>query len=168
MATSARQRRVLLVDGYIRQHEKILNLSTMVPISINSIIFDFQLLVAKWSKTWSNPKVNISDDESIVEIKNTRKEQKAWYSEYVTMYGENVVKYGDNFVWYLEIIKGEKCQPLIGIIPNKQNLLKKHQDNYAWHYDGGYIWAVSSGFFGYDGKANQYSYNIHIMINNQH
>ena len=152
MASLTKERRVLLVDGYIRKLEKILDLSNIIPFSINSIIFEFQLLVERWNKEWSNSKVNIMDDGDIAEINVSRE---------VTVYGDYIVKYGENFMWNVEIIKGEKtidCSFWLGLTPNKEKLLKQYEHSFDWYYQGGYVWEASSGFFGYDnGKAARYS-----------
>ena len=157
MTTSARQKRVLLVDGYIRQHEKILNLSSIVPISINSIIFDFQLLLEKWSTKWSNSAVNIIRDASIAEMKYIA-ETNWFFNKRITFYGDHVVKYGESFVWNLEIIKGENCKLSLGITLNKPEILIGCQHSHDWYFYGGYVWEASSGYFGYDnGRYDKYS-----------
>ena len=149
MTTLTRQRRVLLVDGYIRQQEKTLNLSQIIPFSINSIIFEFQMFVEKWSKKWSNSKVNIIDDGNIAEVK---------HGEKLTLYGEYIVKYGGNFMWTLEIIQGKNIAFWLGLIRNKEDLLKQYKSSFNWYYGGGYLWEAGSGFFGFDdGKAASYS-----------
>ena len=154
---SSTKKRVLLVDGYIRQHEKLLKLSNIVPKSINAIIFDFQQLIEKWSREWSNSKVNIIDDGSIAEI---TKDWDGAHPSYITFYGDHIVKYGEKFIWNIEIIKGEDCMLEIGITPNEEEILNKNKSNYNWYMEGGYIWEVKSGYFGYDQEACSYSSRI--------
>ena len=112
MASLSRTNRLLLVDRYIREQEKIPKLSSIIPKSINSIIFEFQLLIEKWSIKLSNGKVNMLDNESIAEWNKIHQD-----SGYRTIYGEFVVQYGTNFVWNLQIIKGEESNVIIGRIP---------------------------------------------------
>ena len=121
MASVSKRRRVSLVDGYIREQEEILKLSQIVPKSINIIIFEFQLLLEKWNKKWSNSKINIIDDGSIAEMGANR---------YQTVYGDHIVKYGESFVWNLEITTGEKCNLFIGIIPNHEQILTQYKASY--------------------------------------
>ena len=152
MTSLPRKNRLLLVDGYIREHEKILKLSSVIPRSINVIIFEFQLLIKKWNKKCSNPNVNIIDDDSVAEWNNIHQD-----SGYRTIYGEYVVKYGTNFVWNLEIIKGEECNVIIGIIPNNEETLMECVSNMNWYQMGGFIWDARSGWIGYENRLNGYS-----------
>ena len=149
-SSSKRQLRVLLVDGYIREHEKKLSLSNIIPKSINSIIFEFQLLIEKWSKKWSHPKANIIDDGSTFEG-----ERDEIYSFYFSAFGDHIVKYGDNFVWNIEITKGGDGFLGLGLIPNNEGILTKCQGDYAIHQKGGYLWSVNTGYFGYDGQIRK-------------
>ena len=139
------------MDGYIREQEKVLNLSNIIPFSINFIIFEFQLLVERWNKEWSNSKVNIIDDGEIASVGID-------VSREVTIYGDYIVKYGENFMWSLEIIQGKDIAFWLGLTPNIEKLLKQYQSSCDWYHDGGYLWESGSGFFGFDdGKAGRYS-----------
>ena len=98
MALLLEQKTELLVDGYIREHEKILKLSNIIPQAINFIIFQFQLLFEKWNTEFSNSNVNIIDDGSIAESK---------FNGWVTFYGSHIVKYREECIWNLEITDGD-------------------------------------------------------------
>ena len=175
MASLSKRKRILLVDGYIREHENKLQLSNIIPNSINSVIFEFQLLIEKWNKQWSNPMVNIiDDDQCIVEIENNGTEDDFYV--YHTVYGDHVAKYGENFLWKLEIIKGKNCDLSIGIIPNREEVLVAKQSTYTWFENGGYLWDGRSGMFAYEEKAKVYSKkntfskkrdSLHYIVNDE-
>ena len=91
MQRSRKELSELLVDGYIKEQEKILNLSSIVPNGIYLIIFQYELYVEIWNKALSNPAVNIIDNGSIAEIKKSKGK--------ITFHADQVVKYGDEFEW---------------------------------------------------------------------
>ena len=152
MAAFSIQKRELLVDGFIREQENSLRLSNIIPKSINLIIFEFQLLVDIWNKKWSHPKVNINDNRSIVEIS-----KDDTFDDFPTIYGDHIVKYDDSFSWHLEIIKGKDCKSLIGIMPNKEEILSKYNANQLYNHVGVYLWAVPSGYIFHNATASKYS-----------
>ena len=119
MASPSKRRRILLVDGYIRKHEKKLSLSNIIPESVNSIIFEFQVSIVKWNRKWSSSKAKLIDDGKIAIIKNNFDDH--------TIYGDRIVKYGQNYVWNLEIIKGTIMDIAIGLSPNKEEILRAHR-----------------------------------------
>ena len=148
MTLSFKQKRGLLVAGYIREHEKILKLSNIIPQSINLIIFEFQLLYEKWNTEFSNSKVNINDNGSIAEAKMIHSDDVSR----CTFYGSHIVKWGETFIWNLEITNGDfhGGELYIGLIPNKKELLIKNQSIPGWYDEGGYAWSVTMGVFGFD------------------
>ena len=147
MASVITKQRVILVDGYLREYEKKLNLSSIIPKSINSIIFEFQTLTAKWNKKWSSSKVKLIDDGTIAIIENNFDDH--------TIYGDQIVKYAQNFVWNLEIIKGTIMDIAIGISPNKEEILRAHRHDYGFWLKGGYIWEVFSGRVAFNGHTRK-------------
>ena len=52
----AKYKRILLVDGYLREHEKFLRLSSTISSSINSVMLEYQfILVDNWHEKMTNP-----------------------------------------------------------------------------------------------------------------
>ena len=146
MAALSTKNKVLLVDGYIREHEEILKLSNIIPRSINSIIFEFQLLIETWNRKWSNSNIEIIDDDNTAEMS---------VGKHQTVHGDHVVKCGEKFVWNLEIIKGENCSLFIGITPNDEEILIENKTSFKWYRKGGYLWK-NSGRFGFDRTSRHY------------
>ena len=142
MTSLFKQKRILLVDGYIRHHEKILKLSHIIPASINFIIYEYQLSIERWSKKWSNSNLNIVDDNMIAKMKFNKDEKRCF-----TVYGEHIVKYGENFIWNLEIISGVNLALYIGLIPNENEVLIESQSDCMWHEKCGYVWWSGLGWF---------------------
>ena len=89
------RKRVLLVDGYIKEHEKLLQLSNIIPTSIYSIIFEYQLLVETWNKELSDSSATISDDRSIIHIPSTTAHSSVYSINptYRYIFGDHTVKW---------------------------------------------------------------------------
>eukprot|EP01084_Bolivina_argentea_P194509 333737_1 len=157
MATLNHKQLQLVVDGYIREQESTLNLSTIVPISINSIIYDYGLYSETWNKKHSNTKAVIDDIGLCAEIFPSQK-----FGANTTIYGDYIIKKGDILTWNLTIVKAINCSFLIGLVPNNEIILKKYQSDYFWHQGGGYVWCAFAGQFGYDTKVKEnYSENLY-------
>eukprot|EP00483_Globobulimina_turgida_P004424 UN04433 len=137
----------LLVCGYVREQEQLLNLSTIVPSSIIPIIYEYQFYIETWSKTCSNSAAKISEDGQYVEIEET--------DGHCTVYGEHIIHKGETFSWNLKFIECEPCHFLVGIIPNDADTLTKYKSDYFWYQAGGYVWCSWTGQFGYESKINQ-------------
>ena len=137
------QRRQLLVDGYIKEQEQLLKLSNIIPTGIYAIIFEYQLLVEKWNKEYSNSAFTISDDEIVAKIAKASKQ--------ITVYGDHVVNYGDSFEWKLKLLNADSCSIVLGLIRcDDEDILKKYQTGYLWYYNNGWALGGTSGWFGFD------------------
>ena len=187
---ATKERKLLLVDGYIKEHEKLLMLSNIIPTSIYAIIFEYQLLVDTWNKELSHSKSKISDNGSCLEL------FEETVPGYKYIFGTHCIKYGDNFQWTLEIIQGSKLALVLAVIPNNQRLTtidesKSTEDGLPADFlrwdENGYLWAVSTGYFGYKGKPRKWTGQetfantgdivkvgvnwmdslLHIIVNNQ-
>ena len=64
--SSTKWKNDLLVDGYLREQEKLSHVSNNIPTSIDCIIFEYQLYVTTWNKQLSDGSVGISDDGAII------------------------------------------------------------------------------------------------------
>lgn len=144
----------LLVNGYVREQEKELKLSKIIPGSIYKLIFQFQLLVETWSTEYNDSRVELSDDGSIATIQGNIN-----LGSTVTMLGDYIVKYGDSLEWKLTLQEQTKTEPnfAVGIIPNNVELLQ----NYTWHEDvsnkGAFLLATMPGFFGNSGHSYKFA-----------
>ena len=147
MATS-KFRKVLLVDGYMREHEKVLNLSNIIPNTINVIIFEYQLLIDTWDKKMSNPAAIISEDGLSFEFGL----DKPKFCQGII--GTHIVKYGESFEWTLKILEfnGEKLNIVIGLVPNKESVLKHEGGAAYWNHNGAFIYLPLSGNRAYNKK----------------
>ena len=152
-----KRKKVLLVDGYIREHEKSLTLSNVIPKSIISIIFEFQLLFEAWDKTISNRYAVISDDGS------------SFVMESISMHfspaiiGTRIIKFGESFEWRLKILKAtNKCDVYIGLVPNKKDLMCHYEGGPGWMSRGGLIWMAKSGCRCYNDSIKSWS-NIELF-----
>ena len=155
---TSQQSKVLLVDGYIKEQEKLLKLSHIVPTSIYAIIFEYQLLFEIWNKELSDERLNISDDESCVDIVN---------DGLLAMCGDHIVKYGDSFEWELKLSKTDpkmenfpalfKCA--VALVPNKENVLKVKRigELSGWYTKGGYLWSSFKGNIYFGDIIKEYS-----------
>lgn len=151
-------RRELLVNGYVRQQENQYNLSNIIPDSIYVIIFQFQLLIEIWNKELSKSRAQFSDDCCIVTIPG-----KTDASSCVTLYGDHIVKYGDNFEWRLTLLEQKRKEPnfVLGLIPNKIELLTKYKSEYLWYKEssngGAFGFGTMTGQVGHRAKSHSYS-----------
>ena len=131
---SSKQRKILLVDGYIREHEKSLNLSNIIPKSICAVIFEFQVLFDKWNKELMTSNAIISDDGSCVDIKN---------DEFGVISCTHIVKYGVCFKWRLKIIKLNNIQHCIVILaPDTLDVDTMKGNLHGCVMKGAYAWAA--------------------------
>ena len=139
------------MDGYIKEQEKILNLSSIVPKGIYLIIFEFQLYVEIWNKSLSNSAVNIIENGSIAEIKKSS-------AANLTFYGDQVVKYGDEFEWNLKLIDGDNVNIVVGLILNKTYVLERYLSSFGWYKENGYAYGTKSRYFAYYGGSRTHSH----------
>ena len=161
MMLSSKQRRVLLVDGYIREQEILLSLSNIIPTSIYSIIFEFQLLVETWNKEYSSSNAIVSDDGSCIDIAN---------DAFCCNFGSHIVKYGDCFQWTLKVVKygGRECfKCAIGLIPDKNDLLTIKNENAMrkWPQKGGYMFSAVNGCIQFGNENNAYCKEENVFGN---
>ena len=148
---SSKKRKVLLVDGYVREQEKLLKLSKVIPKPINAVIFEYQLLFEAWNKELSDPKTTISDDGGCIELNED--------ARYV-FFGTHILKYADSFEWTLKIMESVPCASsdiymFIGLIPANKNMNGKNP--FSWHDDGGLAWLPLTGYIGCDKKTFPFS-----------
>ena len=158
---SLQQRMVLKVDGYIREQEKLLHLSNIIPTSVYAIIFEFQLLVEKWNKEFSSSNAIITNDESYVDIAN---------DAFSCIFGSHNVKYGESFQWTLKVVKydGKECfKCAVGVIPNKKELLtiKNKYSSSEWSRKGGYTFSAVNGFVQFGVEDNEYCHQEDVFGN---
>ena len=148
----SKHQRVLLVDGYVREHENTLNLSNIIPNSTNSIIFDYQLLVERWDETMSNSDAVISEDGSTFEIKNGKSGRKRG------IFGSHIVNFGECFEWKLEIVEAKDRQNIIiALLPDKEEILEDDEGCYNWTKDNCFVWVPGNGNRFYGSKMDKYS-----------
>ena len=153
MAT--RQEKILVVDGYLREHEQELKLSNILPTAINYLIFCYQLLVDVWDTKISNPQAVISDDGStfkIGEMKDSKGQplfdidnegRVCWVSELGQMtgiVGSKVVGFNVDFEWCLTMVEAiGMCPVFVGLVPNKEEALMHASGPFGWGKHGAMI-----------------------------
>ena len=146
---SSRQRKALLVDGYIREHEKLLNLSHIIPTSIYALIFEFRLLSEKWNKELTNSNAIISYDRSCVDITN---------DIFCVISGTHYIKYGQCFYWELKMMKQIDITPtcIVVLAPPTLDLcdIKDAEGIKECIKTGGYAWNGESGEIWYGSNDN--------------
>ena len=162
---SSQQKNVLLIDGYLREQEKCLNLSNIIPKSIYAVIFEFQLLVEKWNKEFSSSNAVISDNGSCIDITN---------DALLSICGNHTVKYGECFQWKLKVIKskakpkqfdswqrkyGKSFKCVIALVPNNDDLLtiEREEDMEELPKKGGYVFSAVNGYIQYNGVKRRYA-----------
>ena len=146
----------LLVYGYVREQEKILNLYSMIPTEIYSVIFEYELFTVSWNKEISHNEWKILNYGTTAQIyKKTASDGERSLRR--TVYGDTIVKSGENFSSTLTITHGENVDLLVGLIPNKPRLLKKCTENFIWYKNGGYAFASLSGIFLGEGVIMPYA-----------
>ena len=150
---SSKQKKVLLVDGYIREQEKLLNLSHVIPKPINAVIFEYQLLVETWNKELSDSNATISDDGGCINI-NCSSQSKILFA------GTHIVKCGEHFEWTLKIMEIVKSRTygmsmFIGLLPEEH--LPNSMRPARWFQKGGMGWLTWTGFVGCENKTWPFS-----------
>ena len=116
-------------------------------------------MLETWNKEYIHSTIEFSDDGSIVSIPG-----KTELITCITIYGDHVVKYDNNFEWKLTLIQDKKVTDsnfVVGLIPNKPELLNKYRNKYMWYqvrsYGGAYALGGLTGQFGHKGRAHSYS-----------
>ena len=150
---SSKQRKVLLVDGYIRENEKSLYLSNVIPKPIYAVIFEYQLLLDVWNKELNDKHTTISDDGSCIDITPSSNQIGGR-----PIKATHTVKYEESFKWTLEIMKVDGVMTnrwiFIALVPDKDDI----GDNpFQWYKKGGIAWLASTGVLGGNGATKKYS-----------
>ena len=101
----------------------------------------YQRLVVLWSKRYSNKQFTIDESSRIITVNCTG---------YITAFGSISISSGI-FRWKIKILSGMKrdddgieCAPSwIGIVEDKEELLKEYADYFNWHGHGYQLCGVS-------------------------
>lgn len=131
MSSKTRERHELIVWGYLHRHEKR-RTSLNIPEDIKNMIFMFERVCDEWNKEYSHKKIKIDEIMNTISIKNGRTR---------TAYGSLVAKHGI-VAWRIKIISITLEQnlarsfPYVGIIENKEKILKQYQTGCYWDDDG--------------------------------
>ena len=143
MATgSKKNRRELLVYGYIREIEKTFQIRN-IPQDINDLIYLFQKYSDEWSIDYSHEDYTIFPSNLIT----------ASGKRSITAFGSHVVSEG-KFVWRIKIISlvysddNMTCYPpYVGIIEDKEAYIKKYIDDSNFE-EYGYQLSTLPSFYG--------------------
>lgn len=146
--------RKLLVDGYVKEQECMLNLYSIIPIGINAIILMYQLLLEKWNNKLSNQAFNIVNENTSLELDSCHYEAK-------TAYGDHIVKYGESFTWFITMLNKEPSSDynycmIMGLIPNNKEILENHKSSSGWFRSGGYGLSSPQGLCGINKRVRRY------------
>ena len=88
----------LLVFGYVRLNENIINLFSIIPISIIILIYEYQYIFDSWNIKCINKHFKIIDEYTIKTTKNI----------IMTAYGNKIIKFGEYYHWKIKITSPKK------------------------------------------------------------
>lgn len=146
----------LLVHGYVRDHERILNLTSVIPTEIYLVILAYELLTASWNKELSHHEWNIDKHGSTATIHHTSISVTD-NTVRRTIYGTHIIKHGEEFTWKLTIKHGENVNLIVGLILNEPDLLERYKTDISWFQTGGFAYGSLSGVIAYNGRTHSYS-----------
>ena len=136
----------LIVNGFIRESQKLLPFEENVYYNLNELIIQICLIYYAINEYWDL----ISSDFITNKDKSELKRQVGgnWNN---TNYGKTIIPSIGNFIyeWYLKIGSLEYGYAFIGICDSKYNVL---EDSAEWAVIPRYLWDGNTGFME-DGKA---------------
>ena len=126
MALSKDVEQELLIDGYVRNIEKLCHIIN-IPKEINDIIYLFKQFCDEWSKKHSHTEFKINENNCILKIDNNKT---------MTAFGSHVVIDGV-YKWKIKIVS---CRFLdvyhIGLIQDSDMNMKIYSESEYWHKCG--------------------------------
>ena len=133
MAAKQDSKRKLLVCGYIRNLEKVLEIEN-IPEDIRNIIYLFQQFCDEWDAEYSHPDIKINEDKSSFIVSKDGHRYRT-----PTAYGRAVISSGI-YRWRIKIEKStvdkRREGPYIGIIENDTAYLRAYISSASWDNDG--------------------------------